>query len=209
MTDEDFTEAVLGWYEENGRSFYWRENELDSFDVLLTEVCLRRTTPESVENDIRTIIEELPSPEAVIGKGREELECILRPLGLQSRRADELYSMCQELLERYNGDIPESRNDLLEINGIGPYIADAVLCFAFGHDIVVADPNVARVASRYFGVTYNQGEIDIGKIKDELSSFVPVDRPREFNWALLDLGTYLKRQKPDESELPLSNHQER
>lgn len=202
-----FAEEVLEWYDRNGRDFHWRTTDLSAFEVLITEVCLRRTTPESVENDIRNILEELDGPKRVRGLNIDHLEVIFRPLGLQSRRAAEMAELAEDLRRVYDDTVPEERDRLMEIHGVGPYIADAIRCFGFGHPAVVVDPNVSRVAEHYLDVEVEDYSGDNEAVREALEPHVPQEAPQRFNWGLIDIGTDLKRGSNEACpDCPLEHH---
>lgn len=193
---DNFDRALLDWYHEEGRTFYWREQDLSPYEVLLVEVCLRRTTPESVDNSIQTIIDSIPTPIEAREKDIEELEGIFQPLGLQEKRAEEFKSMIENLFQEHDGSIPNDTDDLMDLDGIGRYIAEAVQVYAFEEPIVLVDPNTARVAERFFDVDFEDYPSNSDAIKKALRPSSWPD-PAEYNWALIDLGSLLKRQSPD------------
>lgn len=202
MNEREFREALLEWFNDQGRDFYWRTTELTPFEILLTELLLKRTHAEKVHTHGEDILSKLHSPKEVASMPRERLESILEPLGLQNRRAKNIQSVCLEIIENHNGNIPENRNELMEISGIGQYSADCVLCFAYGKPVLVLDTNVIVVAERCFGIEAPDDPRQDEKIRPALEPIVPADRPREFNWALIDLGAKLKNE-PQQCPLEL------
>lgn len=187
-----FRDAVLEWYHEQGRDFYWRAGGLSPWELLLTELLLKRTRAETVEAHGPPILSCLSTPRAVLELDQEELAEILQPLGLYNRRSKNIRSVCQSLVEQHGGTVPAERDQLLEISGVGEYTADAVRCFAYGQPVLVLDTNVIAVAEYYFGLEGPSDPRLDDTIRPTLSPLVPADSPREFNWALLDLGAALR-----------------
>lgn len=192
---KNFTEKLFEWYEENGRDFFWRTEDLTPFQVLIVEMCLKRTKPKKVDRVGKKIIETIPNLPALSNVGKSELKKLLEPLGLQENRTEELKGIADALESKYEGKIPQDRETLLSIEGIGPYVSDAVLCFGFGHFVVVVDPNVAEVGKKYFGVSVDGRSGEYPELKRTIHPYIPDGRVEEFNWALIDLGTEIKRKK--------------
>jgi len=94
-------------------------------------------------------------------------------------------------VEDHDGNVPEPREELLAINGIGEYTADAVRCFAFGRAAVLLDTNTAAVAREFFGVRPADDLRLDTDIRPALQPVVIRESPRKINWALLDLGADL------------------
>jgi len=198
---EGFSDQLLSWYEDNGRSFYWREGELSAFEHLLTELLLKRTTAQAVHNHGNDIISTLNSPGQVLSMDHDALVDVLRPLGLYNRRAKNIRTVCEGIQENHCGEIPDSRQELLAIEGIGEYTADMVLSVVFQRPVVAIDTNVMEVAHRYFDIEKPADPRLDTEIRPTLEPIVPPDRPAEFNWALIDLGAALRGENAPSSLL--------
>src|SRR5205823_2628388 len=119
----------------------------------------------------------------------------LQPLGLFRVRASGLQRLGRAL-QQTDGRVPTSLRDLLELPQLGRYGAHAVRCFAFGRAEPIVDTNVARVLGRYFGVrTLPQLHTDDRTWRLAAKLVQGTTKPRELNWALLDLGATLCRSK--------------
>lgn len=77
---------------------------------------------------------------------------------------------------------------LLSLSGVGEYIADAVLCFAYGTDVAVVDSNVCRVIERVFGIVAKGEKRRDRKFRSLAQEMVPSGRANEFNWAMIDFA---------------------
>lgn len=118
--------------------------------------------------------------------------------------AEKIKSLATDIVARFSGNIPSTRNELLNLPGIGDYIADAVLCFAFGQPVVVVDWNVARFICRFFGIKAKGEARRDKKVLEYARRMIPQSHIREFNWALLDLSALVcKPRKPLSSICPL------
>jgi len=187
-----FQQAVVDYYRSNGRSFFWREESLDAFDWLLIEMLLKRTSASTVNNYGKPVLQRFQQPEDIISTPQDELAEVLRPFGLYNRRSKNLNNVCETLISEYDGTIPRDRDDLSQINGIGEYIADAIVCFGFHEPVLVLDTNTALVAEELFNITPADDLRLDETIRPTLEPLVPENRPRKFNWGMLDIGAELR-----------------
>ena len=117
------------------------------------------------------------------------LSALLYPLGLHRKRARNLILCATELLEKHGGLVPSAVDELLELPYVGRYAANAVASVAFHQPVAVLDANVARIYRRLFSLPAPPNRLSTahalwGVADDVLSKA----KPKEFNWALLDLG---------------------
>lgn len=176
------------WYGKNARAFPWRETS-NPFHILIAEKLLQKTAARShVVNIYNLIIERYSTPELLSNAVEPELRNLLFPLGLFSR-AKELIKLSKRIVLDYQGEIPDNHNALLHFPGVGEYIARAVLCFGFGHDIAIVDTNVARWIYRLYGiqVPFTQNPSRNKKLISLAEGFILKGKARIHNWAVLDL----------------------
>lgn len=190
VTDEKI-EAVrnclLSWFEKNGRSFPWRRTR-DPYKILVAEIMLQRTRAEQVVSVYEEFIQRFPDIESLARAGKEEVRKYFSKLGLLWR-ADLVVDLAKELVTRFGGIVPSEREKLLSLPGVGDYIADAILSFAYGMDIAVVDSNVCRVLSRVFGLEQHGEARRDRRFKELAQRMVPRGKSREFNWAMIDFAS--------------------
>lgn len=183
-----FAQQLLKWFSKNRRSFPWRETS-DPYKVLVAEILLRKTDAGKVSRIYERFVRRYPSFEALINADQRELEDFLRPLGLYRCRAKELMDLARIVMAKHRGKVPHSRWELLELPGVGGYIANAVLCFAFGKTVPLVDTNIIRVVARVFSFKPKRKRArDDPEIWRETGKIVPNGKAREFNLAMLDLA---------------------
>jgi A/G-specific adenine glycosylase len=180
-----FQEAMLAWYDKEGRKFPWREGGLTSFQFVLTEILLQRTKAETINKFYPIFFSCYQSWEEIIASGQEHLEEVLRPIGLFRQRASRLYKLALEMLKR-KGIFPNDRVELEAIPFMGQYIANAVEVFLFNIPAPLLDVNMARVLERVFKAR-TLSDIRYDPYLQQLAQKI-VDHPRlqEINWAILD-----------------------
>lgn len=193
MVADNFPNEVLRWYEENGRSFPWREQGLSPHEALLTEFLLQRTRAETVEEVWNEILGKYPSLESIQEATEEQLSKDLEGLGFHNRRARDIKKTANILLEERDGHIPDSKDELLELPGVGDYIASATLCFGLEKRAAIADSNVKRVIEYLFDIEAEEDLRNDKRVLEKAEEMLPQKDFKKFNWALLDLGDLLRR----------------
>ena len=188
--EQFFHDKLLGWFDVNRRNFPWREGKIDPFISLVTELLLQRTRAESIAAFYPAIKDNFSTPVKILGRDPALIRQDLSSLGLQDRRTDALRILARVVHEEYGDMVPPDEKKLLELQGIGRYIARAVLCFAFGKPVSIVDGNVTRIICRFFNLENkgdNRRNKHIWEKGDEIIAQDPA-RVKEFNWALLDFG---------------------
>ena len=119
---------LLEWFDRNRRSFPWREPGATKYQQILSEILLQRTKAETVADYFNTFFSKYPDWKALSDATLEELEEIMRPLGLYRHRAKRLYKLGQDLKQK-QGKLPEDSNQLADSGFIGLYVTNAYELF--------------------------------------------------------------------------------
>lgn len=183
--NRQFQKALLRWHEHNERFFPWREAG-DPWAVMVAEILLQRTQSAQVEPTYRDFMNRYPTSESLAAASLEAVEKALRPLGLR-KRARLLKAIAGQILEKYKGQVPGDYGSLIDLPGVGRYVANAVLCFGFKDEVAIVDSNVLRVLERYFGLRASRSRArDDPAVWGFAATLIPRGKAREFNLALLD-----------------------
>lgn len=197
-------ENLLSWFKRNGRSFPWRETR-DPYRILVAEIMLQRTRAEQVVPVYEEFIRRFPDIESLAKTEKETVREYFSRLGLLWR-ADLVVDLAKELIARFGGVIPPDREKLLSLPGVGDYIADAILSFAYGMDVAVVDSNVCRVLGRVFGLKQHGEARRDRRFRELAQKLVPHGKSREFNWAMIDFASMICiPRKPKCGECPLKS----
>lgn len=199
----DLRHALLGWGRTHFRAFPWRKSD-DPYRILVAEVLLHRTRVYQVQPVYETFLQQFPDFSSLARASREEIHRTLYPVGLRWR-VDSLYAMVQDIQQRFQGQIPESKEDMLSLPGVSDYIAGAVRCFAWNRPEVLLDTNTVRVVGRLLGWQVKDSSRRSQRFRQAIQALLDPQEPRDFNYALLDLAHLicLKRQPPLCSECPV------
>ena len=187
---ELFVTILLEWYAGNSRDFPWRRTS-DQYKILISEILLQKTRAENVVAVFNRFVATYPNAEKLSTASFSELKNEIALLGLQTQRATKLQKLAGILVEKYNGTVPNTKKELLELPGIGIYAANAVLCFAFGYDVPLLDTNIGRIIERVFSVKVAGEARKKSNVWDLIAEFVPEGKSREYNYSLLDFGALI------------------
>jgi A/G-specific adenine glycosylase len=140
-------DVVLGWYAAHARDLPWRAEGVSPWAVLVSEIMLQQTPVSRVLPAYQAWLARWPTPAALAADAPGEAVRQWGRLGYP-RRALRLHEIAVIVTEKYAGELPSTRDELLSLPGIGAYTAAAVAVFAFGRKHAVLDTNVRRVLAR-------------------------------------------------------------
>lgn len=184
--EENLRSSLISWGKTHRRTFPWRGTR-DPYQILVAEVLLHRTRAAQVTQVYVDVLERYPDLSALGAAHLDELALLLRKLGL-AWRVPLLLSCIQVIVSEYGGKVPRDRETLERLPGVGPYIAGAVRCFAFGEADALLDTNTVRIAGRVFGVAVTDASRRSSRFRLMLRSMIDPTEPESSNYALLDLG---------------------
>lgn len=186
-----FSEYILSFYSTQHRNFPWRQTK-DPYKILLTEILLRRTTSTQVNSIYHKFFEEFPSIKSLALADKNDLETIIKQLGLSKQRSKQMIKMAKIVVEKYNGVIPKSYDELIKLPGVGMYTVGGFLCFLCNKDVSMVDTNVVRVISRYFNFKSKKTESWTDKILWKfVRDLIPQNYCKEFNLGLIDFASII------------------
>src|SRR5437899_6618277 len=143
-----FHRRLLAGYARHGRDLPWRRTRVP-YRVLVSEIMLQQTQVDRVIPKYRQFLRAFPTLRALAAADVDEVRRLWYPLGYNVRPV-RLHAIARETVARYGGRLPDDREALRALPGVGRYTAGAVLSFAFGRDAAVLDTNVRRVLGRVF-----------------------------------------------------------
>lgn len=201
----EIAEPLLKWYDRHRRILPWREDPTP-YHVWVSEIMLQQTRVEAVKPYYRRFMEELPDIAGLAQVSQDRLLKLWEGLGYYSR-ARNLKAAAEQIMEQYAGRMPENREELMALKGIGNYTAGAIASIAYGKKEPAVDGNVLRVLSRY---RMDDGEITDGRVKArverELRQAMSSLRPGDYNQAMMDIGALVcvPGEQPRCGECPLA-----
>lgn len=186
----EFQELV--W--EKGRDLYrpmpWRENT-DPYYVLVSELMLQQTQVERVIPKFQQFVELFPTVGDLAKASLADVLMAWSGLGY-NRRAKFLHEAAKMVVAEFAAKIPASFENLVALPGVGPNTAGAIMAYSFNQPVIFIETNVRTV---YFHHFFNdQVLVSDTELKKLVAETVDQEHPREWYWALMDYGSYLKKQ---------------
>ena len=196
---------LLLWYSQNKRAFPWREKNRSPYERLITEILLQRTQANTVANYYDTFFSKFPSWKHLAKSPIEEIGELLKPLGLWQQRAIKLKALAKAIIEK-GGDIPEKREEIDALPGVGQYIGNSIELFFYNRPKPLVDVNMARVLERYFGPRKLSDIRYDPYLQDLAHEVVDCKKTLEVNFAILDFAALIcKARSPLCEECPLAS----
>jgi len=200
--DSTLQEVYDRLYAAYGPQQWWPADS--PFEVMVGAVLVQNTSWQNVRKAIDCLRRrDLLEPHALHAVPIEELEELIRPAGYYRIKARRLHNLLDFLVDRYDGSLeamfqtslPELRERLLEINGIGPETADSILLYAGGMPTFVVDAYTHRVMSRHGWIPLDTNYYEI---QDHFHSGLPQDAAlfNEYHALLVEVGKRHCRKRP-------------
>jgi A/G-specific adenine glycosylase len=183
---------LLKWALENGREFQWRSSNVGDYEQIVVEVLLQRTTASAVAGFFDRFLEKYPGWEELASANTEELECILKPIGLWHRRARSLVGIAR-YAAAHDGRFPEDPKDHVNIPAVGQYVSNSIMLFQHGRSSPLLDANMARVIERFLRARKLADIRTDTWLQQAAYWLVRSDRARDINWAVLDFAALVCR----------------
>ena len=165
---------------------------------------LQQTQVQTVIPYYERFLNWFPTVKDLAEAPEEKLLKAWEGLGYYSRVRN-MQKAAKQIMDDFDGQFPDTYDNIAKLKGIGPYTAGAISSIAFGLPEPAVDGNVMRVMARLFEVNYDIGDAKNRKIFQAIMDIlIDPDRPGDFNQALMDLGTDIesaKNPRPDESPI--------
>lgn len=189
-TVEEFRALVYGHYRQQGRALPWRQTR-DPYAIVVSELMLQQTRVDRVRDKYTEFLTVFPDFATLAGADLSRVLSVWQGLGY-NRRAIALYRMSQVVVQRFDATLPANLNALESLPGIGPYTARAVAAFAFELPFPFVETNIRSVFIHHFFP--EREEIHDREILPLVEWSLDRANPREWYYALMDLGAALKKE---------------
>lgn len=119
-----------------------------ALELLIATILAAQATDESVNRVTKDLFQRYRTPEDYVRAPRAELETAVHSLGFFRQKAKAIQSCCQDLLDKFGGEVPRDIDGLTQLHGVGRKTASIVLGAAYGVPAIAVDRHVARVSQR-------------------------------------------------------------
>ncbi|MEJ2912919.1 endonuclease III [Pseudoalteromonas sp. C12FD-1] len=165
------------------------ETELEyssPFELLVAVTLSAQATDVGVNKATRKLFPVANTPQAILDIGHDALRDYIKTIGLFNSKAANVYKMCQILVDQHNGIVPENREALEALPGVGRKTANVVLNTAFGWPTIAVDTHIFRVSNR---TKFAMGK-DVVAVEQKLEKVVPKEFKVDVHHWLILHGRY-------------------
>lgn len=164
---------------------------------MIAEFMLHRTKADQVVPVYEAFLRKYPIIDSLAHAKEEDIKKVTEHLGLHWR-SSHFITAARYVMENFNGEFPDNREDLLKIPGVGDYVAGAILTLCFNKPEYVVDSNIARFINRFYGLNL-KGEIRRKRqVIEKAKELFNTREPGTFLFAILDFTFKIcKASSPD------------
>ena len=163
------------------------------FELLVAVILSAQATDVGVNKATDKLYAVANTPAAILALGVDGLKSYIKTIGLFNTKAENVIKTCQALLDKHNGQVPDNRQDLEALPGVGRKTANVVLNTAFGQPTMAVDTHIFRVANRT-GIAPGK---DVVEVEKRLIRLIPAGFLMDAHHWLILHGRYVcKARKP-------------
>lgn len=185
-----FQETIWQKGRELFREMPWR-TDTRPYYVMVSEIMLQQTQVDRVVPKFEAFIERFSSVEDLSKASLAEVLQMWSGLGY-NRRAKFLHEAAIKIMAEYSGVFPETGKELMSLPGIGVNTSGAMLAYSFNAPSIFIETNIRTVYFYHFFLGHD--EVSDSELRAVVEATIDAEHPREWYWALMDYGSYLKRQ---------------
>ena len=157
------------------------------FELLIAVLLSAQATDISVNAATRQLYPIANTPATILQLGEEKLREYVQRIGLYKTKAKHIMLTCKILLEQHGGEVPQTREALEALPGVGRKTANVVLNTAFGQPTIAVDTHIFRVSNR-IGIAPGK---DVREVEDKLIKFIPDEFKLDAHHWLILHGRYI------------------
>ncbi|MFV8519902.1 endonuclease III [Bacillus sp. SBS7] len=171
------------------------------FELVIAVALSAQCTDALVNKVTKNLFQKYKTPEDYLSVSLEGLQQDIRSIGLYRNKAKNIQKLCQMLLDDYNGKVPEDRDELTKLPGVGRKTANVVVSVAYGIPAIAVDTHVERVSKRLAICRWKDSVLEVEKT---LMKKIPMDEWSVTHHRMIFFGRYhCKAQRPQCEECPL------
>ncbi len=161
------------------------------FELLIAVILSAQATDKSVNKVTPELFGQYPEPQDFVEAGKESILATIKTIGLAKTKSANIIKTCQILVDSYDGEIPQTREELEKLPGVGRKTANVILNTAFGVPVIAVDTHVFRVANRT-GLTNGKNPL---QVEEQLMQVVPEKWKKDAHHFLVLHGRYVCKAK--------------
>lgn len=166
---------------------------VNAYTLLVAVVLSAQSTDKGVNRATEKLFEIADTPQKMLALGEEKLKKHIQTIGLYNNKAKNIMELSRQILDRFDGEVPLNRDDLVSLAGVGRKTANVVLNVWCGEAAMAVDTHVMRIARR---LDFSNGKTPL-EIENDLVEALPPEIIKNTNHWLVLFGRYIcKAQKP-------------
>lgn len=178
-------------------------NYSNAYTLLVAVILSAQSTDKGVNKATAGLFKIADTPQKMLELGLEKLKQHIKTIGLYNNKAKNIIAMSEELISKHNGEVPNSREQLETLAGVGRKTANVVLNVWFNRATLAVDTHVMRISHR---LDFSQGKTPL-EVEKDLIKVLPDEYIKNANHWLVLFGRYIcKAQKPDCPNCPISQY---
>ncbi|WGS65717.1 endonuclease III [Marinitoga aeolica] len=175
----------------------------NNFELLIAVMLSAQTTDNQVNKVTPILFEKYKTPEDFAKLEPEELEKYIKGVGLYKTKSKNIIKTAKILVDKYNGEIPKTREELIKLPGVGRKTANVILSVAFGEDAIAVDTHVFRVSNR-IGLANSK---DVRATEEDLMKVIPKELwGKAHHWLIFHGRNVCKARNPKCEECPIKEY---
>lgn len=194
MTKKERIKKILGILKSQYPNVKTQLDHRNPFELVIATILSAQCTDRQVNLVTPALFEAYPDPENLMNAGIHDIEKLVKSTGFYHNKAKNIKNCAAMLVEKFEGNVPDTLEELITLPGVGRKTANVVLGMAFGIPGMVVDTHVARISGR-LGLTMSKNPEQIEK---DLMKIIPKSRWNDFSLELIMTGRGpCKARKPE------------
>jgi endonuclease-3 len=171
------------------------------YELLVAVILSAQCTDERVNKVTAVLFEKHSTPETMLTLSQAELEKYIFSCGFYRMKAEHILSASQDIVDKFNGEVPETIEELMTLAGVGKKTANVVYAVAFGGDAIAVDTHVFRVSNR-LGLAKGKTPLEV---ESGLQKVIPqADWSKAHHWLIWHGRKICHSQRPECGICPLN-----
>jgi len=146
----------------------------DKFRSLIGVMLSSQTRDEQTQKATKSLFKKASTPEEMLLLSDDAIRTAIKPVSFYNRKTEYIKKLSQQLIDLYNGEVPETRAELMKLTGVGRKSVDIMMRFVFGEPAIAVDTHVHRVVNRLGIVSTNNA--------NQTADFLEKNTPEEYKW---------------------------
>ncbi len=159
----------------------------NTYELLVAVILSAQTTDVSVNKVTPELFKKYPNIDALSKANIEDVIDIIKSIGLYKTKAKNIILMANQMKDKFNGEIPNTRVGLESLAGVGRKTANVVLANAFNKDVIAVDTHIHRISIR-LGIAKKNA--NVREVEDSLYKFFPKENYLKLHHQLIFFGRY-------------------